>query len=68
MSILCTYTDLCMMLEYGVITCVSVCKWLLCKITFDCYNVPYTMRSESHCALRLQYLDLVVSIEVAVDV
>ena len=28
----------------------------------------YTVRSESHCALRLRYVDLVVSIEVAVEV
>jgi hypothetical protein len=27
-----------------------------------------TMRSESRCALRLRYVDLVVTIEVAVDV
>jgi hypothetical protein len=27
-----------------------------------------TVRSESHCALRLRYVDLVVSIEVAVKV
>ena len=27
-----------------------------------------TVRSESHCALRLRYIDLVVSIEVAVEV
>jgi hypothetical protein len=26
------------------------------------------MRSESRCALRLQYVDLVVSIEVAIEV
>ena len=26
------------------------------------------MRSENHCALRLRYVDLVVSIEVAVEV
>jgi hypothetical protein len=26
-----------------------------------------TVRSESHCALRLRYVDLVVSIEVAVE-
>jgi hypothetical protein len=29
---------------------------------------PYTVRSESHSALRLRYVDLVVSIEVAVEV
>jgi hypothetical protein len=28
----------------------------------------YTVRSESRCPLRLQYVDLVVSIEVAVEV
>ena len=28
----------------------------------------YTVRSERHCALRLRYVDLVVSIEVAVEV
>jgi hypothetical protein len=28
----------------------------------------YTVRSESRCALRLRYLDLIVSIEVAVEV
>jgi hypothetical protein len=28
----------------------------------------YTVRSESHCALRLRYVDLVVGIEVAVKV
>jgi hypothetical protein len=30
--------------------------------------VYYTMRSESRCALRLRYVDLVVSIEAAVEV
>jgi hypothetical protein len=28
----------------------------------------YTVRSESRCALRLRYVDLVVSMEVAVEV
>jgi hypothetical protein len=28
----------------------------------------YTLRSESRCAFRLRYVDLVVSIEVAVEV
>jgi hypothetical protein len=28
----------------------------------------YTVHSESHCALRLRYIDLLVSIEVAVEV
>jgi hypothetical protein len=27
-----------------------------------------TVRSESHCALRLRYVELIVSIEVAVEV
>jgi hypothetical protein len=31
-------------------------------------KVGTTVRSESRCALRLQYVDLVVSIEVAVEV
>jgi hypothetical protein len=31
-------------------------------------QVFYTVRSESRCALRLRYVDLVVSIEVAVEV
>jgi hypothetical protein len=31
-------------------------------------NTRYTVRSESRCALRLRYVDLVVSIEVAVEV
>jgi hypothetical protein len=31
-------------------------------------NVGTTVRSESRCALRLQYIDLVVSIELAVEV
>jgi hypothetical protein len=29
---------------------------------------PYTVRSESRCALRLRYVDLVVSIEVTGEV
>jgi hypothetical protein len=29
---------------------------------------PYTVRSEIRCALRLRYVDLVVSVEVAVAV
>jgi hypothetical protein len=33
-----------------------------------CISLSYTARSESRCALRLQYADLVVSIEVAVEV
>jgi archaellum biogenesis protein FlaJ (TadC family) len=32
------------------------------------FNALYTVRSESRCALRLRYVDLVVSIEVAVAV
>jgi hypothetical protein len=31
-------------------------------------SVSYTVRSESCCARRLRYVDLVVSIEVAVEV
>jgi hypothetical protein len=31
-------------------------------------NLNYAVHSESHCALRLRYVDLVVSIEVAVEV
>jgi hypothetical protein len=31
-------------------------------------TAKYTVRSESHCALRLRYVDLVDSIEVAVKV
>jgi hypothetical protein len=30
--------------------------------------LPYTMHPETHCALRLWYVDLVVSIEFAVEV
>jgi hypothetical protein len=30
--------------------------------------LAYTVRSESRCALRLRYVDLFVSVEVAVDV
>jgi hypothetical protein len=46
----------------------SVCQ-VLNKISFYIRNNdmvtfnPTTVRSESHCALRLQYIDLVVSIE-----
>jgi hypothetical protein len=32
------------------------------------YKEAYTVRSESRCALRLRYVDLVVSIEVAFEV
>jgi hypothetical protein len=32
------------------------------------YKAFYTVRSESRCALRLRYVALVVSIEVAVEV
>jgi hypothetical protein len=31
------------------------------------YFIFYTLRSESRCALKLRYVDLVVSIEVAVE-
>jgi hypothetical protein len=41
----------------------------------ECYNIhspwlsaTYTVRSESHCALGLRYVDLVVGIEIAVEV
>ena len=34
----------------------------------DRQTLYYTVRSESHCALRVRYVDLVVSIEVAVEV
>jgi hypothetical protein len=30
--------------------------------------VPYTVRSESRCALRLRYVGFVVGIEVAIEV
>jgi hypothetical protein len=33
-----------------------------------CLNGRYTVCSESHCALRLRYVDLVVGIEVAIEV
>jgi hypothetical protein len=32
------------------------------------FSLHYTLRSESRCALRLRYADLVVSIEAAVEV
>jgi hypothetical protein len=41
-------------------------RWLQNR-TYSVTNTN-TVRSESHCALRLQYVDLVVSIEVAVEV
>jgi len=39
-------------------------------ITYLQFTIPpyYTMRLESHCALTRQYVDLVVSIKVAVEV
>ena len=42
--------------------CVCVCVCVCVQHSF------YTVRSESHCALRLRYVDLVVSIKVAVEV
>jgi hypothetical protein len=39
---------------------------LLLNDIVSCYD--YTARSESHYALRLRYVDLVISIEVAVAV
>jgi hypothetical protein len=40
------------------------------KLPFDLENLNsyYTVRLESRCALRLRYVDLVVSIMVAVEV
>jgi hypothetical protein len=38
---------------------------IICKL---CYLYCSTVRSESRCALRLRYVDLVVSIEIAVAV
>ena len=32
------------------------------------YSCSSTVRSENHCAIRLRYVELVVSIEVAVEV
>jgi hypothetical protein len=40
----------------------------LTYINFRISMVYYTLRSESRCALRLRYVDLVVSIEGAVEV
>jgi hypothetical protein len=38
------------------------------EVVFTLRNaLPYTVHSESHCALRLQYVDLVVSIAFAVE-
>jgi hypothetical protein len=45
------------------------CSWQ--HFWLDIFTVSmwhYTVRLESHCALRLRYVDLVVSIEVAVEV
>jgi len=43
---------------------------VLMLITYLQFTIPpyYTMRLESHCALTRQYVDLVVSIKVAVEV
>ena len=40
--------------------------WKVCNVVK--WFCSCTVRSESHCALRLRYVDLVVSIEVAVEV
>jgi hypothetical protein len=38
------------------------------RISLRCEGGHNTVRSESRCALRLRYVDLLVSIEVAVEV
>jgi hypothetical protein len=45
----------------------AVPKLKYSKIHF-LFMIFYAMRSESRCALRLRYIDLVVSVEVAVEV
>jgi hypothetical protein len=51
---------------------VGIVIWLRHRRVRKFYYIPgktlYIMRSESRCALRLQYVVLVVSIEVAVEV
>jgi hypothetical protein len=46
---------------------VSDCNYKLCAVPVS-LSLFNTVRSESRCALRLRYVDLVVSIEVAIDV
>jgi hypothetical protein len=51
--------------EYVILTAFPL--QLVCMNAPECYDIR-TVRSESRCALRLRYVDLVVSIEVAVEV
>jgi hypothetical protein len=50
----------------------GLCEWRMVPLQLratSCISAAhYTVRSESRCALRLRYVDLVVSIEVAVEV
>jgi hypothetical protein len=48
-------------LHYGMISS------LIFSVKLSIFGACNTVRSESHCALRLRYLDLVVSIEVSVE-
>jgi hypothetical protein len=47
---------------------IAYCLSQSLKKTFSPGPGHYTVYSESHCALRLWYVDLVVSVEVAVEV
>jgi hypothetical protein len=53
---------------------VTCCGLIACNLsqslntTFSLGPRHYTVRSESHCAVRLWYVDLFVSIKVAVEV
>jgi hypothetical protein len=42
--------------------------WKMCQDVCNCENAGSIVRSESRCTLRLRYVNLVVSIEVAVEV
>jgi hypothetical protein len=52
-----------------ILNITAICIFALVVCTQNTFSAPYyTVRSESRCALRLRYEDLVVSIEVAVEV
>jgi len=62
------YTILYYTILYCTILYYTILYYTTLHYTLLYYTCISTVLSESHCALRLRYVDLVVSIEVAVEV
>jgi hypothetical protein len=61
------YVIFCFIVLFGVLF-MCKCVMYLCHRVSTKLQLTNTVRSESRCALRLRYVDLVVSIEAAIAV